>query len=239
MRNTIADLIWDLYSLDILEIEDWVKTVMPMTDEGLKTVNADDYLKYRVSDFDIRESIKAIPATQIDDMEKPIRELTRLLNANAAEEAKYQLIIERYPWILGAEYSVVEDHKKLDDQNIPDFTAVRVRDNSRDVLEIKSPFMSVLHRDGEFTSEFNQAWNQAERYLNFARNNKNYLLEKGLIFENPRCYLIASYRLKDEAIIKIRIKQRLNPAIEILTYNNLKRYVKATVQWIKDRKDKE
>jgi TPR repeat protein len=40
-------------------------------------------------------------------------------------------------------------------------------------------------RDGEFHSNFNDAWNQAERYVTFARDERDYLLrQKNLRFEN-------------------------------------------------------
>jgi len=234
--TAIRDLIWDLYSLDeVLNEKDWLETTLKLRSERLQTVGPKDYFTE-----ESESGVKAIPPGQIDELEKPIRDLTDLLNANQANESKYQELISRYPWILGAQYNSVEDHRKLDDENIPDFTGVRAIDNYRDILEIKSPFMPILRRDSELTSEFNEAWNQAERYLKFARENKDYLRrEKGLLFGNPRCYLLAGHQLTSEARKKLEIKQAMNPAIEILTYDNLKILAQETVDWISNLKSKQ
>ena len=188
---------------------------------------------------ELKASFKTIPPGQISDLDKPIRELTELLNANESNESKYQELIEMYPWILGAQYDSVQDHRRLDDQNVPDFTGVRIRDKYRDILEIKSPFMPILRGDGELGSEFNLAWNQVERYLDFVRQNRDYLRrEKGLLFENPRCYLIAGYQLTPEAQKKIGIKQTMNPAIDILTYDGLMVVAQKTVEFVRNLRNK-
>jgi hypothetical protein len=183
---------------------------------------------------ELKAVLKAVPAEEIGDLERPLRELTQLLTAGQQDESEYQELIQKYPWILGAHYNSVQDLRKLDDENIPDFTGVRVRDNYRDIIEIKSPFMPILRQDGEFGSEFNSAWNQAERYLNFARQDKDYLRRKGLNFDLPRCYLILGYRLSDQALTKMRIKQSMNPAIEIWTYDDLTSLTERTVRRVRD-----
>ena len=100
-------------------------------------------------------------------------------------------MIEKYPWVLGLKYSVIQRHPKFDDKNILDFIGRRVCDKYSDIFELKTPFMKVCREDGDFTSDFNDAWNQAERYLDFAREQKYYLLgEKGIEFDNPKCYLV-------------------------------------------------
>lgn len=237
--TAMRDLVWDLYSLDnVLKEKDWLETAVKLRTEDLRTVGPDDYFNYFKGGSE--SGFKAISPGQIDDLERPIRDLTNLLDAHQANESKYQELIARYPWILGAQYSSVEDHRKFDDENIPDFTGVRARDNYRDILEIKSPFMPILRRDSELTSEINEAWNQVERYLKFARDNRTYLLrEKGLIFENPRCFLLAGYQLTSEARKKLGIKQTMNPAIEILTYDDLKALAVETVDWIRNLKNKQ
>jgi ethanolamine ammonia-lyase small subunit len=109
---------------------------------------------------------------------------------------------------------------------------VRVRDKHRDIIEIKSPFIQVLRKDGELSSEFNEAWNQCERYLDFAKEEKEYLRRKGFSFDNPRCYLIIGHQLSEEALRKIRVKEKMNPTIEVLTYDGLAAFASRTVQWI-------
>ena len=179
-----------------------------------------------------RQRIKPIPAAQISDLEKPIRALEELLANDNTNEAPYQKLIQEYPWILGAQYDSVQDHTKLDDANIPDFTGVRIRDKNRDIIEIKSPSIPVLRKDGELSSEFNEAWNQCERYLNFAKEDKDYLRRKGFSFDNPRCYLIVGHKLSEEALRKIGVKEKMTPAIEVYTYDGLAAFARRTMQWI-------
>jgi len=187
-----------------------------------------------LSPEDAKSSLKTIPPEQITDLEKPLRELRELLEGGQAEESKYQELIQKYPWILGFEYEKIQDHRKLDDKNIPDFTGVRVRDRYRDIIEIKSPFISVSRKNAELTSEFNDAWNQAERYLNFVKEENDYLRRKGLNFDRPRCFLIAGYRIPAETLDRIRGKEKLNPAILFLSYENLEAYTRNAIKFVRD-----
>ena len=194
----------------------------------------DDIEFIRIEDFN--ESLKNIPPAQISDLEKPVRELKELLQRNERDEAKYQELLQKYPWVLGAQYELVQDHRRLDDENIPDFTGVRVHDKYRDIIEIKQPFITLFRKDGKFAAEFNEAWNQVERYLNFAREEKDYLRRKGLAFDNPKCYLLIGFDLPEDALKKIRDKQKMNASFEILTYNDLTVFAEKTVDFVKNLK---
>jgi hypothetical protein len=185
---------------------------------------------------EVKKLLKTLPPNEISDLDKPIHKLKELLKRQERNESKYQKWIQRYPWVLGVQYESVQDHRKLDDENIPDFTGVRVRDKNRDIFEIKQPFLPIFRKDGNFASEFNDAWNQIERYLNFAREDKDYLRRKGLNFDNPKCYLIIGFEIPDDGLKKIRAKERLNPAIEILTYNDLIIFAEQTIEFVNNLK---
>jgi hypothetical protein len=159
-------------------------------------------------------------------------ELQKLLDAKSPDESKYQHILSNSPWVFGLLYCVVERHRPLDDENIPDFMGVRVTDGCRDIIEIKPPTMPVCRSDGEFSADFNAAWNQAERYLVFAREQRNYLRDKGLRFENPKCFLICGYDLPDDHQQRVRIREKMNPAIHLLTFNDLKTFMISTIRFI-------
>jgi len=164
-----------------------------------------------------------------------VQALERLLGIRARGEAQYQAFLERHPWTFGAQFKVVQAHRALDDRNIPDFTAVRVRDGARDILEIKDPFLPRFKEDGEFAAPFNDAWNQAEKYLDFVRREQDYLRrQKGLRFENPRCFLIIGCGLSREQIARLQAKERMSDGIEILTYDNLLALVRHTVSFLSD-----
>lgn len=185
---------------------------------------------------DIEETKKRLQDGQprsAGELEAPIEELRALMDANDSNESAYQDLLEHYPWVLGLQYKHIQRHEQLDDQNIPDFSGVRVSDACRDIFEIKPPTMPVFRADGEFTARFNAAWNQAERYLGFARQEAEYLLRKGYRYDNPKCILVCGFNLRKEQIKKIRVKEHMNPAIQVLTFNDLLKFMESTVAFIK------
>jgi len=176
------------------------------------------------------EYVKTIKPEQISDLDRPVRELKNLISEDEGDESKYQELLENYPWAFGAEYRKIQRHEYLDDENIPDFTGVRVRDGARDIFELKPPTMKIFAKNGNFTSEFHKAWDQAERYLDFVHRNEDYLRkEKGRIFDNPKCYLILGWNLSEEELKKVRIKERRNPTLTLITYNDLIAFMESTI----------
>lgn len=173
-----------------------------------------------------------------EQLNQPIDELTLLLSNKHLEEAKVQELINRFPWILGLEYNELSRHDRLDDKNIPDFTMMNIRTGGRDILEIKAPFISLFRSDGKFGSAFHEAWQQAEDYLRFATDNRDYLYkEKGLLFNNPICILLIGYKLTQKQVKMLRQKELFNPRIKIYTYNDLIRYATSIVDFIKNIKE--
>lgn len=190
--------------------------------DGLKFVNVDDFNK-GLSELHKKKT----------DVDQPLKELKSMLDKKEDDETHYQQFFSQYPWILGLLYEKIENHQKLDDENIPDFTGVRVHDKNRDIFEIKPPYLPLFKENNEFNANFNDAWNQTERYLNFARENKDYLTRKGLNFDNPECYLIIGYQLDDAKLKAIRSKGRVNPSIKIMTYNDLIVFIENTIGFIR------
>ncbi|MBX3053651.1 MAG: DUF4263 domain-containing protein [Caldilineaceae bacterium] len=178
----------------------------------------------------IRREVLPKRNTQLD---RPLQELRNLLEMRDNEEAKYQEFFRNFPWVLGTHYESIERHQRLDSHNIPDFTGVRVWDNQQDIFEIKPPFMPIFRSDGEFTSGFNESWNQAERYLDLARLERDYLRRRGLNFDNPRCILILGFNLPQELIERINAKQRITPSIQILTYDNILKFMTHVISLLK------
>jgi hypothetical protein len=156
-----------------------------------------------------------------------IQELEQLIAEKCNEESRYQELFHRNPWILSGQHTSIDRHANLDDANIPDFTGVRASDSCRDIFEIKPPFMPCFRKDGELTAPFNDAWSQVERYLNFAIQQRQYLRDKNLLFENPRCFLITGFGLSEEERQVLRIKETFNSAITVLTYEQVLTIAKA------------
>lgn len=159
----------------------------------------------------------------LDRMAQGFQRLRSLLSERCEVEGTYQELLAEHPWMLGGQYESVDRHVGLDDSNIPDFTARRSWDKCHDILELKQPFITCFRaRDGEFSAEFNAAWNQAERYVAFTRRQRDYLREeKKLRFDNPRCILILGYKLDDEQLKKVREKESIAQSITVLTYDQL------------------
>jgi hypothetical protein len=188
---------------------------------------------------DYNQLRKRIIIEDVNALEKPFLELKSMLDEKIDDEAKYQEFLHKYPWILSAQHEEIQRHTKLGTEDIPDFTGVRIRDRCRDVFEIKQPFLELFLKDGDFSSDFNKSWNQAQRYLAYAiRNSQHLLSEKKLRFENPRCYLIAGFDLSDDQIQKIRREKEFHtPAIEFITFNQLLTYTEKTISFLKNLKD--
>lgn len=90
--------------------------------------------------------------------------------------------------------------------------------------------MSSSAGTGGFRAEFNDAWNQCERYLAFCQRQRAYLeAEKGLRFDNPRCLLLIGNDLADEQRRVVREKEILLPSITVWTYEELIRMAKHLV----------
>jgi len=160
--------------------------------------------------------------TRLHRMEEGLARLRQLLSDRCEDEATYQELLERHPWMLGGYYKEVNRHRRYDDRSIPDFTAMRCYDGCHDIIELKQPFLKLFRKDSGYTSSFNDAWNQAERYLSFAVQQRSYLREeKELRFENPRCVLLIGNTLSDQELREVRKKESLGRSISVLTYDQL------------------
>jgi len=196
-------------------------------------IGPDDLLFLGLGEYEQLRSEKTFPAT-VDALDSALGELGRMLNDREEDEAKYQSFLTRNAWVLGAQYVKIDSHTVLDDKNIPDFTGVRARDKARDIIEIKQPFLSLFCQDGTFRAEFHRAWQQAEDYVEFVLSGDEYLYKrKGLRFDNPHCFLLLGYGLSDDEIVALRRKQKMNPRITILTYEDLFALGTNTAQLIK------
>ena len=185
-----------------------------------------------ISVEEFRDRAQAIAPKDLTDLQRPLSELEQLVETDEREERKYQELIQAAPWLLGLDYSRIDRHTALDDRNIPDFTGVRAKDGKRDIIEIKTPGLAIFKQDGEFHSEFHQTWDQAERYLNFSIQERDYLARKFLSFDNPRCIIIAGRRAPPAWMDKLMAKLRLQPALWVFTYDDLLSYARHTVQFI-------
>ena len=160
--------------------------------------------------------------TRLDHMESGLKQLKALLASRCETESAYQELLEAHPWMLGGLYSQVERHQSFDDRSIPDFTATRCYDQCHDIIELKQPFLKLFRKKATYAATFNDAWNQAERYLAFAIQQRSYLRdEKELRFENPKCMLLLGYGLTEQELREVRKKESFGRAIQVFTYDHL------------------
>lgn len=162
--------------------------------------------------------------TRLDHMAAGLDGLKKLLAGKCTDEAPYQELLQAHPWMLAGSYSALFRHQKFDDENIPDFTAVRCHDDCHDIIELKQPFLTWFRQDGEFAADFNDAWGQAESYLAFAHEQRVYLREKKhMRFENPRCTLLLGYNLTEANRVRLQQRESMSRLITVLTYDQLLR----------------
>lgn len=200
---------------------------------GQTEIGPDDLLFLGVGEYQELQEARALP-TNLDELDAPIQALQDLLDNSVQDEANYQQLLEENPWMLGAQHKRIDAHSSLDDKNIPDFTGVRIRDATRDIIEIKQPFLPLFRADGEFRAEFYRAWQQAEDYVEFASREQEYLKRrKGLRFANPDCYLLLGYNLDEEGLRRLRRKEATASRVRIITYDDLLRVAKGTAELIR------
>lgn len=194
-----------------------------MTPESLEFMDIEDARKLQ----------RKIPLTEIDSLDEPIQSLKKLLDSQIKDSAKYRELFERYPWVLGARYAAIQDLAGQGEKRMPRLTGVRVHDGERDILEVGSPFMKIVSSKNELSSEFNRAWNRSEALLRFVREEKEYLQRLGFRFGDPACYLVVGYGLTEEQRDLVRTKTRMNPSIQVLTYNDLLVWMSSTTELVR------
>lgn len=171
--------------------------------------------------------------SRLREMRDAMEILDSLLEKQCAEESEYQRLLESAPWMLGQSYRTLIRHQKMDDDNIPDFTAVRVHDECHDLIELKQPFLKLFREDGSFSVAFSDAWHQAERYLDFCGRQRTYLLDqKDLKFENPRCILLLGHEYTNKQRDAIRAKEGMNRLITVMSYSQLRRSAEHVFQFV-------
>lgn len=184
---------------------------------------------------ELRKRIAEAPRRIAERIEETLSRLRKLVEEEDNSESKYQELLVDNPRAFGLRFTDIERHQALDDENKPDFVATRIRDGCHDLIEVKPPFNPIFKADGDFRAEFLQAWDQAERYLNYASRERAMLRrEKGLLFENPRCYLIAGHGVTGEERRKITEKEERDPAITVYTYEELAALMADTLEIVHD-----
>jgi len=181
----------------------------------------------------------AVPPHALNDLDKPIKRLSDLLEKEINVEAEYQEVIQDYPWLFGAQYASIDAHRNLNHKNIPDFTAIRVKDRNRDIIEIKPPFTPIFRKDGQPSANFLSAIDQISRYIDFAEQEASYLRSEGLQFSGPVGYLLVGINLSDDQKKFISRFERQNRSLKIITYNDLVSYATHTVAWLRSLKEQQ
>jgi hypothetical protein len=161
--------------------------------------------------------------SRVDEMAEGYQQLRTLLNAKSEREGAYQELLHAHPWMFGlGMYSQFDRHTAFDDKNVPDFTLRRTADETDDIVELKQPFLKYFTDEDEPGAVLQAAWHQAERYLTFANENRDYLKrEKNINVENPRCWLLIGTQWTAAQAKQIRIKETHNAKIKVLTYEQL------------------
>jgi hypothetical protein len=188
--------------------------------------------------IDIEEARKQIAAERVPNsatgLEEVFAQLKDLLARKVEDEAAYQDFFTRNGWFFGLQFSRIDSHKAFNDENIPDFTGVRMPRGNSDIIEIKQPFLRLFGKGGDFRKEFHDTWSQGERYLSFADRETDYLRrQKLLVLENPHCFIIAGESFDEAEAARIRDKEHLNPRMTMMSYDEVMRLGRHTIDVLK------
>ena len=77
-----------------------------------------------------KKGLEEIGYKSLNKMENAILKLEMLLENKCTDESEYQSLFKENPWMFGIQYIEISSHSKFDDRNIPDFTGVRIVDES-------------------------------------------------------------------------------------------------------------
>lgn len=207
----------------------WARSLLfdfsPLIDGKSRSYNISDLLTKQWLALTQPINVQVTPQN-IQDMVKGLYKLQVLINEKSEDESSYQKLLASNAWMFGGIYASIQRHAKFDDKNIPDFTATRAADEFMDIIEVKHPFLKCFTQTG-FSSEFNDSWNQAERYVSFCIRNAAYLRsEKRMAFDQPRCILLMGLELSPEQEAEIRNKNMVSSSVKFMSYDHLLRQAK-------------
>jgi hypothetical protein len=168
-------------------------------------------------------------------MHLAVGELRRLLSSRCVTEESYQSLLASNPWILGAQFEEVMSHPVLDDENVPDF-AVRLPGSMHwNLVEIKQPFLPIFRKDGGFSTHLNAAWEQADRYVRFTKDERRYLRDrKHLSFHDTRCTLVVGYDCTDAERRRLADRAATSTCVEVQTWRELLTRAEAYLAKVED-----
>ena len=99
---------------------------------GGEQLGPDDFIFISIEEA--KERFKKIKFNSFDSLDAAVKRLESLLENQSNDKSKYQSLLEENPWMFGTEYEAIHSHQALDNENIPDFTGVRVHENTETSL---------------------------------------------------------------------------------------------------------
>jgi hypothetical protein len=139
-----------------------------------------------------------------------------------ANGERWVLLLERHPWMLGAQHTGLVRLRK-DDPSMPQLFAERVEDSAHDVLLMGEPSQVVIGKSGRLQRSFQETLHQAEQTLSFVQRQADYLhREFELTIQRPRVFVIAGSGLSPSERQALRhYSETRHAELRVLTFDDL------------------
>ncbi len=163
-------------------------------------------------------------------------ELEELRSSGVDAKDQWLNLLERYPWMLGAQH-IEFVRPSNGDANMPQLFALRAEDRAHDVLMMGQPSASVFGRSGRLQRSFQEALHHAEQTLSFVQRQAEYLeREFNLVVQRPRAFVIAGQGLDRTERETLRHHAETRHAeLRVLTFDDLHQLALKTLAFFEPR----
>ncbi len=169
-------------------------------------------------------------AIKLTEMKNAVAKLRELLNSGENNEEIYRQWCKTHSWAFGNAYVMPDDVRDISTGDQLDLLLPSVIAGFRDIVELKSPGMSVLnydngHKNYYFMADTSKAIGQCHRYLDVLQEEaaKGLRDHPEIVAYHPRAIIVIG-RSNDWEVDKLRALHGLNhrlSGITIITYDHL------------------
>lgn len=190
----------------------------------------------RESDFVSVDHAKKSLKAGLGDPHSALSDLAALVAEASDDVSGFVDVLERQPWMLGAQHTALL-RTKNPDADLPDLFVKRSADNGYDVLVLAPPTLTIVGKNGKPLTALHELWHKAERQLSFVERQSDYLArEMQLKIKEPRVWLIAGVGLSPDERAAIREEKEAHAAsVRFLTYDDLRVLAARTLGFFESR----
>lgn len=217
-RKLFPDIVSILSSSQDILIKLFSKSVFDTDDLKIKKACND------LEDFNFFDFLtSSLVSTKLNINLLIINDLRSMLEDDSLKEEDFQKFFNKNPILLDPLAKEVIKKERLGKDYITDYVIKRF-DGEFVVVEIEDPQKSIFLKNGNFSSDFTQAFGQILDFQRWTRDNIDYAKRSANGLEDPRGLLIMGKgKMSEENYNKLSFYRTRFRNIEILTYDEVLR----------------